>query len=197
MGTEEASGGGPERGRPEQRAALLDGVVEYVLREGVATLSLRPLAAALGTSDRMLLYYFDSRDRMLVAVLTAVGERLRAALEAVTPARRLAPGRLLAALRAALELDDAQPILRLYVEVSGLAARGREPFRTIAAGIAEDWIGWAEQRLDVPAAQRRAAAAGVLAVVDGLLLLRFVAGQEASEQAADWLADALDAPEPD
>ena len=60
------------RGRPEQRAALLDGVVEYVLREGVATLSLRPLAAALGTSDRMLLYYFDSRDRLLVAVLTAV-----------------------------------------------------------------------------------------------------------------------------
>ena len=196
MGTEEASIG-PTRGRPEQREALLDGVVEYVLREGVATLSLRPLAAALGTSDRMLLYYFDSRDRMLVAVLTAVGERLRVALEAATPARRLAPGPLLAALRTALELDGAQPILRLYVEVSGLAARGREPFRAIAAGIAEDWLNWAEQRLDVPTAQRRPAAAGVLAVVDGLLLLRFVAGEEAFEQAADWLAGTLEPPEPD
>ena len=196
MGTEEASAG-PARGRPEQRQALLDGVVEYVLREGVATLSLRPLAAALGTSDRMLLYYFDSRDRMLVAVLTAVGERLRVALEAATPARRLAPGPLLAALRTALELDGAQPILRLYVEVSGLAARGREPFRAIAAGIAEDWLNWAEQRLDVPTAQRRPAAAGVLAVVDGLLLLRFVAGEEAFEQAADWLAGTLEPPEPD
>ncbi|MGY1752267.1 hypothetical protein [Blastococcus sp. SYSU D01042] len=196
MGGEEEAGGGG-RGRPEQRAALLDGVVEYVLREGVATLSLRPLAAALGTSDRMLLYYFGSRDRMLVLVLTAVGERLRAGLEAVTPAQRAAPGRLLAALRAAFELDGAEPILRLYVEVSGLAARGREPFGAIAAAIAEDWLSWAEQRLDVPAPRRRSAAAGVLAVVDGLLLLRFVAGETAYEQAADWLAGTLDLTEPD
>ena len=115
----------------------------------------------------------------------------------MTPARRLAPGRLLADLRAALELDDAEPILRLYVEVSGLAARGREPFRAIAAAIAEDWLRWAEQRLDVPAPERRAAAAGVLAVVDGLLLLRFVAGEGAFQQAADWLAGALDPPDPD
>ena len=63
-------------GRPEQRAALLDGVVEHVLREGVATLSLRPLAAALGTSDRMLLYYFGTRDKLLVAALAEVRRTL-------------------------------------------------------------------------------------------------------------------------
>ena len=187
----------PTRGRPEQRAALLDGLVEYVLREGVATLSLRPMAAALGTSDRMLLYYFDSRERLLAAVLADVGRRLRTGLEAVTPADRVAPGRLLSSLRAALELDGSEAILRLYVEVSGLASRGREPFRAIAGDIVQDWLSWAEQRLDVPAGQRRSAAAGVLAVVDGMLLLRFTAGRETSEQAADWLAGALDRPAPD
>ncbi|GAA5004206.1 TetR/AcrR family transcriptional regulator [Streptomyces siamensis] len=50
---------------PAKRSALLDKVRAYLIRNGLADLSLRPLAQALGTSDRMLLYYFVSKERMV------------------------------------------------------------------------------------------------------------------------------------
>ncbi|MEV4445725.1 TetR/AcrR family transcriptional regulator [Streptomyces mirabilis] len=59
---------------PAKRRALLDQVREYMIRNGVADLSLRPLARALGTSDRMLLYYFGTKERMVAQAL-ALDER--------------------------------------------------------------------------------------------------------------------------
>ncbi len=180
-------------GRPEQRAAFLAGAVGHVLREGVATLALRPLAAALGTSDRMLLYYFGSREQLLTAVLTAVGERLQAQLDEVLPGGPASPSTLLAGVWEAMQAPDVEPILRLYLEVSGLAAQGREPFRTVAQAVAQGWLGWVEARIEVPDGDPRAAASAVLALVDGLLLVRFVASAQIAAQAAGWLGEHLGA----
>ncbi|MET7891751.1 TetR/AcrR family transcriptional regulator [Streptomyces mirabilis] len=59
---------------PAKRRDLLDQVREYMIRNGLADLSLRPLARALGTSDRMLLYYFGTKERMVAEAL-ALNER--------------------------------------------------------------------------------------------------------------------------
>src|SRR3954447_60780 len=64
---------------PNRRAATLDRATHYVLANGLADLSLRPLAAALGTSTRMLLYDFGSKERLIAAVL-AEARRREAAL---------------------------------------------------------------------------------------------------------------------
>ncbi len=178
------------RGRPEQREAFLAGAVAHVLAHGVATLSLRPLARALGTSDRMLLYYFGSRDRLLAAVLDAVGAQLQEHLTTALPSAPLPPDRLLAAAAAVLLTPGPEAHLRLYVEVSGLAARGQEPFRTVAAAVAASWRTWLAERLDAPG-DRDAAAAGVLAALDGLLLLRFLSSEELAAAAASWLVTRL------
>lgn len=167
------------------------GAVEHVLRHGVATLSLRPLAAALGTSDRMLLYYFGSRESLLEAVLGAVGAQLQAGLEAALPARPIPPATLLSAIWTASSSPETEAHLRLYLEISGLAVRGREPFRTVAADVSRRWLEWTAAHLDVPADERHRAAAGVLAVVDGLLLTRFVAPGGTAAAAASWLAPRL------
>ncbi len=184
------------RGRPEQREVFLSGAVEHVLRHGVATLSLRPLAAALGTSDRMLLYYFASREQLLTAVLGVVGERLQVQLAAALPAGPVPPATLLRGLAGALQDPATESSLRLYVEVSGLAARGHEPHRTVAAAVAEGWLSWLGSRLDVPDDERADAAAGVLAVVDGILLVRFLVPGQVADRAAGWLTGQLGAPRP-
>ncbi len=176
---------------PRQRAAHLAGAVQHVLREGVATLSLRPLAAALGTSDRMLLYYFGTRDDLLAAVLDTVGEQLQAGLTAALPDGPVPPDRLLPALWASLEDAGAEAHVRLYLEVSGLAARGRQPFADLARRVAEDWLTWVGPRLDVPDDERAAAAAGLLAALDGVLLVEAVAGRERARAAAGWLSGRL------
>jgi AcrR family transcriptional regulator len=179
-----------------QRDALLAGAVDHVLHHGVATLSLRPLAAALGTSDRMLLYYFGTREALLDAVLGAAGARLRDRLEAALPARPLPPDVLFDHAWRLLTEPAADGFLRLAIEISGLAARGQEPFRTAAAAVFASWREWLAARVDAPEAERAAAAAGVLAVLDGLLLTRFVAGDAVAARAAGWLRGAL-APAPD
>jgi hypothetical protein len=88
---------------------------------------------------------------------------------------------------------DNEAHLRLYVEISGLAARGQEPFRTTAAAVARGWLDWTAARLAVTDDERHRAAAGVLAVLDGLLLSRFVTGEETAHEAAMWLGVALGA----
>jgi AcrR family transcriptional regulator len=44
---------------------LLEQATDHVLEHGLIGLTLRPLAAAIGTSDRMLIYHFGSRDALV------------------------------------------------------------------------------------------------------------------------------------
>ncbi|WP_431971190.1 TetR family transcriptional regulator [Nocardia sp. bgisy134] len=61
-----------------KRAELLSGVVDYIAAHGLAELSLRPLAAELGTSSRMLIYYFDTKEELLVQALATQRPNIRA-----------------------------------------------------------------------------------------------------------------------
>ena len=51
------------------------------MRRGIADLSLRDIAGAIGTSHRMLLYHFGSREGLLAAVTAAVEQAERALLQ--------------------------------------------------------------------------------------------------------------------
>ncbi|MGW1892323.1 TetR/AcrR family transcriptional regulator [Streptomyces sp. NPDC002004] len=74
---------------PSKRQDLLDRVREYVIHNGLSDLSLRPLARALGTSDRMLLYYFGTKERLVAEALALDESRpllhVRGLLETVGP----------------------------------------------------------------------------------------------------------------
>lgn len=49
----------------EKRSELLSRIVGYLETHGLADLSLSPMATELGTSKRMLLYYFGSRENLI------------------------------------------------------------------------------------------------------------------------------------
>ena len=70
----------------------------------------------------------------------------------------------------------------LFFEVIGLAAVGTAPYDALAPAMLEQWLEWLEPRID--AVDRRAHALAVLARIDGLLLLRTIAGPDAAEDAA-------------
>src|ERR1043165_9913408 len=59
------------------RDRLLQSCLTYFLRHGVANLSLRPLAAAVGTSARMLLHYFGSKEALIAEVMGRMQGRLQ------------------------------------------------------------------------------------------------------------------------
>jgi AcrR family transcriptional regulator len=63
---------------PKQR--LLDAAIRYVAANGVTDVSLRRLAAEIGSSHRMLIYHFGSKEGLLVEIIRAVEQQQRDAL---------------------------------------------------------------------------------------------------------------------
>src|SRR6476661_687928 len=61
---------------------LTEATLDYVLRHGLLGLSLRPLAASLGTSDRMLIYHFGSKAGLITEVLELANSRLAGTINA-------------------------------------------------------------------------------------------------------------------
>ena len=61
--------------RQLRRDTVLEGIVDHFLEHGLGNVSLRALAAAVGTSDRMLLYYFSNKDELMLEVFSRVVER--------------------------------------------------------------------------------------------------------------------------
>ena len=63
---------------PERRAELLERIADHIVAHGLVDLSLRPLAKAIGTSGRMLVYYFGSKENLLVEAIGVIRERMQA-----------------------------------------------------------------------------------------------------------------------
>ncbi|MFI7413843.1 TetR/AcrR family transcriptional regulator [Streptomyces sp. NPDC049627] len=129
---------------PAKRRDLLDRVRDYVLRNGLSDLSLRPLARALGTSDRMLLYYFGSKERMVAKAL-AVDER-RPLLRTRELMERTGPPTDPAGLRRFLEDvwrqfkdRDARASLPLYLEIMSASLLHPDRYGPVMRDIITAW----------------------------------------------------------
>src|SRR5205807_11030 len=118
----------PRAPDPERRAALLAAATEHVLEHGMGNLSLRPLARALATSPRMLLYHFGSKEQLVTEVLAAARVRqaeLTAAWASGQPDQ--SPAQLLRRFWH-WQIDEHRPFLRLFFEVYALALQDSERF---------------------------------------------------------------------
>lgn len=120
-----------------RREELLDEVTDHVLEHGLIGLTLRPLAAAIGTSDRMLIYHFGNRDGLVTAVVVRAGERATARVEAMpgAPSVRSAVNRL-------WEAYGEQPLdscLDVYVQAAATGLFGSEPYLSEARASNERW----------------------------------------------------------
>jgi AcrR family transcriptional regulator len=119
------------------RADLLDRVITYLAEAGVGDRSLRQIAAGAGTSHRMLIYHFGTRDALLVEVVRAVEARTRealASLQARSPREQ--------ALEFWQRLSDPAlaPYERLFFELYGAALAGQESFVPVLDGIVTSWL---------------------------------------------------------
>ena len=163
---------GPTR-KESQRAAIITALSDYVLKVGIAETSLRQLAKAVNVSNRMLLYYFDDKSQIMRLVLTRVTADLTRKLDAtLTEAAPQAPRDAFVTLAKLAQGDELRPYMTVWIETVAAASRGQEPYTEIAASIAKTFLAWMEARLDTPdAKQRKADAAMILAMVDGLAVL--------------------------
>ena len=157
----------------DARERLLAAAVDYAAHHGLADLSLRTLAAALGTSHRMLIFHFGSKEGLLVEVVRAVEAQQRALLEDLRADLRLSPLDQMRALWRHLAAPALWPYERLFFEVYAQGLHGKEP----ATRLLEDAItAWLPPIIDllssqgVPPDQARDEARLAIAVTRGLLL---------------------------
>lgn len=156
---------------PDPRARLLAATLRYVHDHGIGEVSLRELAAAIGTSHRMLIYHFGSKEGLLVAVIQAMEAQQLASVADIDPDLDAADA--LREFWRRLADPALWPHERLFFEVYGQALQGRPGTVQLLDGIVESWLGpgtayWT-QRGATPAEARARARLGV-AVVRGLLL---------------------------
>jgi AcrR family transcriptional regulator len=125
-----------------RRDEVLELAYRYVLDRGMTGLSLRPLAAAVGSSPRVLLFLFGSKDELVRALLARARadelellDRLRASSEGGDL------GRVAAAVWRWLAAREHRPLLRLWAE--GYARSLVEPdgpWAGFARATVEDWL---------------------------------------------------------
>ena len=162
---------GPEAKRALRRAEIVSRLVPHVLEAGLGDVSLRRLAGVADTSDRMLLYYFDDKDDLLMAVLLEIGEQQAAALDEAVGSEPLPPAKALRTVWNALTSDAFADHLRLWLELSSRASRGDPAFGALVEGVRERSVEWASHLLDVPKREKRALSLLLMAAIDGQAVL--------------------------
>ncbi|MGL5826360.1 MAG: TetR/AcrR family transcriptional regulator [Nocardioides sp.] len=120
-----------------RRDELLQKATNHVLANGLIGLSLRPLAAAIGTSDRMLIYHFGSRDSLITAIIGEANDRSVTALGAL-PAQPTVRDAVLT-LWEAYRREPIRSCEQVYIQAAASGMLGDEPFRTDVRRANDRW----------------------------------------------------------
>ncbi|MGC2060053.1 MAG: TetR/AcrR family transcriptional regulator [Candidatus Sulfotelmatobacter sp.] len=121
----------------QRPAELRTAIVQYLVKHGIADLSLRPLAKAVGSSPRVLLYYFGSKEKMVVKLLAEIRDRQR-----TTYGQMDAPTfeQACRAIWKHMSAPESEPLFRLFFEAYGLALRHPKRYQDFLNSTVGDWL---------------------------------------------------------
>ncbi|MFG3288139.1 TetR/AcrR family transcriptional regulator [Streptomyces sp. NPDC048179] len=159
----------------EKRSELLKQVVHHLQRDGVAQMSLSPLAESIGTTKRMLLYYFGSRENLLAQALATSRPDVHAMFDDVTDSAGLHAAAH--ALWEAMTVGEQSGPIRMLLQLLSLAATDPAQYGEIAAETVDVMVGpivAAYVRLGHSPQQARAGATLLVSGLRGLCQDRLV-----------------------
>lgn len=175
-------------GKPA-RARLLDAVIDHFSEAALGEQSLRRIAGAVGTSHRMLLYHFGSKDGLLLAVAQEVEARARRLVAEIGEATAGATDELIRRVWASVSDPSLAPFERLFFALYGRALQGDPALTPLLESDLSAWLDAnvalaAASGAGVPRATVRMHARLGLAVVRGLLLDLLATGDTTAVDAA-------------
>ncbi len=121
--------------RPEN---LRVAIVNYLIKHGLADLSLRPLAKAVHSSPRGLLYYFGSKEKIVVEVLAEIRRRQQETLGKIDAPTFVEACHL---VWAQMSSAKSEPLFRLFFEAYGIALHTPRLYEAFLHDAIEDWLG--------------------------------------------------------
>lgn len=160
------------KNRRLSRSVLLPRLARFVLEQGLGTASLRPLARAAGTSDRMLIYHFGNKEALIAEVLAHIARSYASLLdEALGEERPATRRRCLARILSQAREPRLEPYAMLWWEVVAGAARGAPGYREAASAMIETQLAWLETRMPPGDPDPAGGARYLLTLLEGTLLL--------------------------
>jgi AcrR family transcriptional regulator len=154
-------------------AELLDAIADHIQVHGVAELSLRPLAKAVRSSPRVLLYYFGSKEDLVVKALGRLRERQKTIYAKMKSANFATPSDACRAIWKNMSAPESEPQFRMFFESYSMALRYPLRFRAFLSAAVEDWLEFLAApmiRKGVSESDARAHATIVLAGFRGFML---------------------------
>ena len=163
----------PKQVTSDARSRLLTAAVDHVVEHGLGDLSLRELAAAIGTSHRMLIYHFGSKEELVVAIVQTVEAAELEQLQRMAADPDVPASKGMRLMWKRFTDPSMWQHERLFFEVYGQALQGRSHTTQLLDTIVDSWLEPATEigvRSGLPRREARANARLGLAVVRGLLL---------------------------
>lgn len=158
-----------------RRAEIIERLAEHVLAHGLSASSLRPLAKAAGTSDRMLLYYFADKAEMMTATLGVIAIRIMVTMEARKAPAPLPFEQLQPIMLEAIVDEEMWPFMRVWLEIASMAANGDVFYRAVGEQLGRGFLAWGASQIDAPdEAQRQRQAAQLLVMAEGMVVLKSI-----------------------
>ena len=150
-----------------RRNELRDKALDYLLQHGLAELSLRPLAAQIGTSARLLTYHFESKEKLIMVVMEQVRARVQQSVVKMMHATRGVA--VMESVWHWATDPEHMPYVRLLFEVQVLALQHPATYAQFLTDSSASWLNVIEHGLP-ESTDRRITATFCSALIDGLVL---------------------------
>ena len=155
-----------------KKEALKKSIGKYLLKHGIASASLRNLAKYCNTNDRMLIYYFKSRDALLEETLNLLAHDLLKILDEVDPEQK-EPHDLIALVGEVFGTRKMKPYLKLWIELLGFAATDSTLKKSVIGDLLLLDENWIRSRLLLKnESSRDEVTSLLLSIVEGMALLQ-------------------------
>lgn len=154
------------------KETLLPLLAGHVMEHGLGGASLRPLAKAAGTSDRMLIYHFGNKEQLIIDLLAYIAAIYSAALDAGMGTERAASRQECAARILAMSREPAmQSFMVLWWEIVAGAARGLPGYAQAAEAMMTKQLEWLETQMPADDPDPAAGARYLMTMLEGTLML--------------------------
>jgi len=157
------------------KETLLPLLAAHVLEHGLGGASLRPLAKAAATSDRMLIYHFGNKEALIRDLLEYIAGVYATALEmALGDERPATRQKCFARILAQGREPGMQPFMILWWEIVAGSARGVPGYAEAAEAMITKQLAWLETQMPADDPDPAGGARYLLTLLEGTLMLSVV-----------------------
>lgn len=155
----------------KKKQEIIEKTANFILMHGLHDASLRNLANAAETSDRMLLHYFNDKEELLTVVLSFISTKFINLLQH-TEMEKLSFQKLVPFLYKMMRDPQIRPYMKLWLDLIGRASKETEPYYQVAKEICDSFYEFYLEVIQVDEGENiEEVAALALVTVEGIALL--------------------------